>query len=141
MTAALSAPLQQALYTALAADGGLVSLIGAGRVFDAPPHRDGPDAVAPPYVVIGDERVTSAADKSSGGAVHELSVAVVSDAEGYLEAKQAAAAVSDLIDAGPLTLSRGAVIRQQVLGAVATRETGGVRRLVTLRLRFTLEDA
>lgn len=141
MTAALSWPLQAALFQRLSADPTLLGILGPGRIFDAPPHADGPDATRPPYVLLGDESVGRWSDKSATGAVHDLVLRIISGGEGYAEAKQIAAAVSDaLADAG-LDLSRGRVVRLTFRSASARRNLDGVRRQIDLRYRAVLEDA
>lgn len=140
MSAALSWPLQQALFARLSDDADLTGLIGDGKVFDAPPHRDGPDATAAPYVLLGDETLTPWFDKTSNGAAHDLVISVVSGADGFQEAKRAAGAVSDALAAPAPTLSRGRIVRVHFLGAAARREVGGVRRRVDLRYRIIVED-
>lgn len=140
MTAALSWPLQQGLFARLVSDEALTSLLGGPKVFDAPPHLDGPEAVRPPYVLLGDETITPWFDKTQGGASHDLVFTAVSSGDGYAEAKAIAGAVSDVLEGAPPALSRGRIVRLQFLGATARRDVGGVRRRVDCRYRVIVED-
>ncbi|MEO1330337.1 MAG: DUF3168 domain-containing protein [Pseudomonadota bacterium] len=146
MTAALSLPLQRALFAHLSADAGLVAALGGPRIYDAPPHADGPAADPGPYLLLGDETIAPWFDQSGAGADHALRFRVISFAAGFAEAKAIAAALSDALDAPPPALSRGRIVRIQFLGAEARRggASGGgaglVARRIDLRFRVIVED-
>lgn len=147
MTAALSLPLQRALFAVLSADAGLLAALGGPRIYDAPPHADGPDRPGPgPFLLLGDETIRPWFDQTGDGAVHDLRFRIVSFAPGYAEAKAIAAALSDALAGAPPSLSRGRIARIQFLGAEARRGGGGgggsdrVARRLDLRFRVVIED-
>jgi len=95
MTYGVAAALQAAVYQHLQADAALTALVG-GAIYDAVP----PGLVAGTYVSLGPEEVREASDKTGHGALHEITVSVVTDAAGFSAAKAVATAVSDaLVDA------------------------------------------
>jgi len=125
--------LQAAAYQRLAGDPALAALVG-GAIFDAPPS-----GVLPPlYVVLGEERVRAAGDKTHRGARHLLRVDVVSAEAGFAGAKAAAAAVSDALDGTALTLVRGALVALDFERARARRR--GAERRIELGFRAIVED-
>lgn len=147
MTAALSLPLQKALFAWLSADAALLAALGGPRLYDAPPHADGDAAPGPgPYLLLGDESVTPWFDQTQDGADHLLRFRVVSFAAGFSEAKTIAGALSDALAGPPPTLERGRIVRIQFLGAEARRGGAGgggadrVARRIDLRFRAILED-
>ena len=124
-----AAALQGAIYTLLAA----VPALNGVAIVDAMPPGGGTGT----FVLIGPEEVLDQSDKSGGGAEHRITVSVISDASGFLSAKQIAQDVSDsLIDATP-PLSVGRVVGIRFLKAVAKRlDDGDVRRVdLTFRVR------
>ncbi|MEM1314026.1 MAG: DUF3168 domain-containing protein [Pseudomonadota bacterium] len=137
MSYAGAGALQEAAYQALSASPALEALVG-GRVFDAAPHRDGPEGAPGTYVLLGDERTRPWGARGLEGAEHELEVAVVSPAESFASAKAAAGAVSDVL-LGPLpALAAGRVATAQFAGARTRRLRDGGRR-IELRFRFRVE--
>ena len=135
MSFVLSAPLQQAVYAALRDDAALAELVGAA-IFDAAPA-----GVLPPvYVQLGDETVRDASDASGNGAIHWFIIAVVSDDPGFAAAKRVAGAVSDVLNDGELTLSRGQLISLSF--ERATAKMVGTQRLrrVDMRFRARVQD-
>ncbi|MCH2093524.1 MAG: DUF3168 domain-containing protein [Rhodobacteraceae bacterium] len=135
MTYALSAPLQAAVYQALLADAGVSGLVGAD-IYDALPTGSVPAL----YVLLGDEKVKDASDGSGQGAWHDFAISVVSEADGFANAKQVAGAVSDALVDAPLTLSTGRLVSLHFVKARASREPGGLRR-INLTFRARLEAA
>lgn len=135
MSYAMSAALQEAVYTALSGDAALGALVGAA-IYDAVPSGTLP----PVYVTLGQEVVKDRSDKTGDGALHEFTVAVVTENAGFQQAKEAAAAVSDVLHGGALTLSRGRLVGMSFLKATAKREgTGSIRR-IDLKFRARVED-
>lgn len=136
MSYAFSAALQEAAFAALAASAEVAALTG-GRVFDAPPHADGPEAVGGPYVTLGDERAEAWGAQGLSGAVHEIEVSVHGGAEGFAGAKRIAAAAAAALEALP-PLAAGRVATAEFLGARARRTKDGGRR-IDLRYRYRIE--
>lgn len=135
MTYAVSYGLQAALYGALVGDAALNALVGT-NIFDAPPSGSVPGA----YVVLGDEVAKDRSSKTHRGAMHELIVSVVSDAAGFSEAKQVAAAVCDVLIGADLTLSRGSLVSFEFLSARAIRDDFPDQRQIRLRFRSIVFD-
>ncbi len=135
MSYGMAAALQGAVYQVLLGDGVLTGLVGA-NIFDAAP----PGAIPPIYVSIGPEEASEGSDQTGLGAVHEFTVSIVSQAAGFLAAKEAAAAVSDALLGASLTLTRGRVVYLNFVRAKAARVEGANLRRIDLRFRAYLED-
>ena len=139
MTYALSWPLQQALHAKIAGDAGCVAYFGE-RIFDAAPPF-GPDAAAEGlYLTIGDETVVDWSTASDRGARHQVTLTVHAPRHGYAEAKQAAAAVSDVLLDGTLAPTRGRIVGAWFLGARTRRSEGDALRRIEMRFGISLED-
>ncbi len=134
MSYAVSASLQAAVYAALQADSALNALVG-DDIFDALPLG----ALPAIYVSLGPETVREAADGDGGGAWHDFIVSVVTDNAGFQGAKDAAGAISDVLDGAALTLSRGRLVGLWFRKARADRRSGGARR-IDLTFRARVED-
>ncbi len=139
MTYAMSWPLQQALHAAIAGDADCAAFFGP-RIYDAAPPL-GPDASAEGlYLTIGDETVVDWSTASDRGARHQVTLSVHAPRHGFAEAKQAAAAVSDVMLDGPLAPSRGRIVGTRFLGARTRRAEGDRLRRIEMRFDITLED-
>ena len=135
MSYAMSAPLQAAVYQALSNDADLTTLVGPA-IYDAIPSGTLPSL----YVCLGPETVQDASDKTGSGAKHLFTVRVVTDVPGFSAAKEAAAAVSDVLHDAMLTLSRGRLVSLLFDRAVASRIDGATGRKIDLRFRARVED-
>ena len=130
-----AAALQAAVYQALVADPALGGLVGSA-IYDAIPAGTLPGL----YVTLGTEETRDRSDQTGGGAEHSLSISVVTDAAGFLAAKEVAAAISDVLIDADLSLARGRLVKLQFHRARARREgTGGVRR-IDLTFRARVDD-
>lgn len=134
MTAALSAPLQAAIFARLQADAALIALVGP-HVLDALP----PGAPPPLYVALGPEVIRDRSDGTGHGAEHDVLVSVVTDGAGFAAAKAAAGAVSDALVDADLALSRGRLVFLRFLRAQALRS--GTTRRIDLTFRARVDDA
>lgn len=135
MSYGVSAALQAAVYQALIADAQLGALVGSA-IFDAVPAGSLPAL----YVTLGAEDVRDRSDRTGRGAEHSLTVSVVTEAAGFLIAKQVATAISDVLVDAALTLSRGRLVALKFYRARARREgTGGIRR-IDLTFRARVDD-
>lgn len=135
MSYGMAAALQVAVFQQLQADTALVGLVGSD-IYDATPSGTVPSL----YVSLGPEDAKDASDYIGGGATHEFIVSVVTDAAGFLTAKQVAAAVSDALVGVPMTLTRGRLVSLSFLSAKARRVDTGTTRRIDLRFRARLED-
>jgi hypothetical protein len=130
-----AAALQAAIYQRLTADTVLDGLVN-GAIHDAVP----PGNPVGTYVSIGPEVVKDASSQTERGAEHEFSVSVVTDAQGFQNAKAIAAAVSDALTGATLVLARGHLVGLWFLRARARRvEDADVRR-IDLFFRARIQD-
>jgi len=139
VTYALAEPLQTAVYGALSADPGVSGLVG-GHIYDAPLPLDG-GSLPVNYVLIGAEQVTNRAAKDVDGAIHDLTVTVHSNDDGFQTSKQIAGAICDVLLDAQLTLARGRLVYMRFLKARADAGKAPVKRTITLRFRAFVEDS
>lgn len=130
MSYGAAAALQAAVYQRLTE--ALVEV----TIFDAPPDRTGKGT----FILIGPEEVVDQSDKTGGGAEHRVSVSVISDAAGFMSAKELAVQASDALVNTPLTLVRGRVVSIRFTRAVARRLRQGEARRIDLSFRVRVQD-
>ena len=135
MSYGVSSALQTAIYQHLVADTALGALVGSA-IYDALPAGALPSL----YVTLGPESVRERSDKSGHGALHTITVSVVTDTAGFQAAKDVATAVSDALVDADLTLSRGSLIYLNFDRAVAKLEGTGTQRRIDLRFRARVQD-
>ena len=135
MSVGTAAALQSAIYQHLQADAGLTALI-TDRIYDEMP----PGPVDGTYVSLGDGEVRDISDITGGIADHRCVVSVVTDAEGYAQAKEAAAAVADALLSSDLSLARGRVVSLSFQRAKARRVRAGQVRRIDLTFRVIVDD-
>ena len=135
MSYGVSLALQGAVYQALRDDPALGALVG-DDIYDGMPTGQVPSL----YVSLGEEKVIDRSDGTDGGAWHDFIISVVTDANGFAQAKDAAGAVSDVLLSGGLTLARGHLVGIWFRQAVARRvQKSGLRR-IDLRFRAQVQD-
>lgn len=134
MSYAISAALQAAVYRALQGDAVLAGLVG-NAVYDAMPAG----RMAGTYVSLGPEETRDASDKTGDGAIHDFVVSVITDKAGFQLAKEAGAAISDVLVDADLTLSRGTLVGLWFLKARAQRVDKGATRRIDLTFRARVE--
>ncbi|MCK8483829.1 DUF3168 domain-containing protein [Aliiroseovarius sp. S2029] len=135
MSYGVSAALQQAVYQRLTGDVALSTLV-AGAIYDAVPAG----IITGTYVSLGPEDVRERSDMTGHGAMHEITVSVVTDEAGFQSAKQVAAAVSDALVDASMTLARGQLVSLNFHRARARRvEDADVRR-IDLFFRARVQD-
>lgn len=135
MSYGIAAALQTAVYQALLADPALGALVGTA-IYDALPTGTLPAL----YVTLGPERVRDKSDQTGHGAEHEFAVSVVTDSAGFAAAKDAAAAISDVLVGAPLVLGRGTLVALNFHRAVAARVGSGGTRQIDLMFRARVDD-
>ena len=135
MSYAVSAALQEAVYQHLSGDAALSAIVGSA-IYDAIPSGTLP----PIYVTLGSETVRDRSDKTGFGADHDFSVSVITGAQGFAQAKQAAASVNDALSDAALSLTRGRLVGLRFLKARASRDTGNGTRRIDLIFRARVED-
>ena len=135
MSYGVASALQGAIYQRLRASSALEALVG-DAIYDAVP----PGTVTGTYVSIGPEDVRDASDVSGGGAQHDFTVSVITDAAGFQAAKEVAATVSDALVDATLILARGRLVGLWFLRARARRVETGETRRIDLTFRARVED-
>lgn len=135
MSYAVSGALQAAVFGALGADATLAALVGTA-IYDAVPAGTVPEL----YVRLGAETAVEAADGSGAGAIHYLTVSVITTAPGFASAKAAAAAISDALDDADLVLTRGRLVSILFERATARRIDAASARQIDLRFRARVQD-
>lgn len=131
MSYGVAAALQAAVYQRL------VAWLPGVAIHDALPPGSGSGT----FVILGPEDALDAGDKTGGGAEHRFLVSVVSDATGFLEAKQIAVQISDALVDADLPLSRGRLVGLRFLKAQARRVDQGEARRIDLRFAARVEDS
>jgi len=127
MSYATAAALQAAIHARLT------------EVLDVPVLDAAPDGTAGTWVLIGPEDVRDRSDKTGAGAEHRLVLSVVSDAEGFQDAKVVAASLCDALGR-PMTMTRGRIVALWFDRAVARRLDAGRTRRIDLTFRVRVED-
>lgn len=135
MSYVIAPALQTAIFQHLAADTTLSGQLG-GALYDAIPPATPPAT----YALIGVEEVLDRSDKTGSGAEHRLTISVVTNASGFLAAKQVAARICDLLDAPTLVLARGRLVGLWFDRAAARKIEGDQTRRIDLRFRARVED-
>lgn len=136
MTYALSEPLQAAVFSHLMADTALSAVVG-DAIYDAVP----PGPLPALYVTLGAEEVRDASDMTGRGAVHLLTLLVVSTEAGFHQAKRAATAISDALIGAALELDRGRLVSLTFVRAKASRVAATNSRQIKLIFRARVSDA
>lgn len=135
MSYAVSAALQEAVYQRLSGDAALGAIVGSA-IYDAIPSGSLP----PIYLTLGDETARERSDQTGFGAAHDLRISVITDAQGFQQAKQAAAAANDALEDAQLVLSRGRLVGIWFQRAKAARDTSNGTRRIDMIFRARVED-
>lgn len=130
MSYGVAAALQAAVYQKLVAD------LPGVAIHDALPVGTAPGT----FVLIGPEEALDASDGSGAGAEHRFVISVISDATGFLQAKEIAVQISDGLVEADLVLTRGRLVWLQFLKAQAKRLEAGEARRIDLRFVARVED-
>ncbi|MEM9011812.1 MAG: DUF3168 domain-containing protein [Pseudomonadota bacterium] len=138
MTYAFAWSLQQGVFAALQAAPGVTDLVG-DRIYDAPPHASAAVDRADAYLTLGEEDVRRRGSVGGDIVTHDFRVTVHSGANGFAEAKRAAAAISTALTDGGVALPEGHLIELRFQSARAERGRGPDRRRITLRFRALIE--
>ena len=126
-----AAALQTAIFSQL---NSFPALLGV-NIVDAMPSGTSPGT----FVLIGPEQVLDQSDKTGAGAEHRFEVSVISDATGFMTAKQVAAAISEALLGGGVTLSVGILVSISFLKATARRLDQGLTRRIDMVFRARIE--
>ena len=135
MSYAISAALQAAIYQRLTTDTALAALVGTAIYDNAPSGT-----ILGTYVSLGPEDVRERSDKTGDGALHIVTISVISDAAGFQMAKQVGVTVRDALQGAELALSRGRLCYINFDRATARRVGTGETRRINLRFHARVED-
>lgn len=135
MSYIIAPALQTAIFQHLAADTALSVQLG-GALYDAIPPATPPAT----YVLLGVEDAIDRSDTSGHGAEHRLTISVVTNASGFLAAKQVAARICEVLEEPDLPLSRGRLVGLWFDRAEARKTEGDQTRRIDLRFRARVED-
>ncbi|QFU08261.1 hypothetical protein PARPLA_02859 [Rhodobacteraceae bacterium THAF1] len=135
MSYATASALQAALYDRLTGDVAVTGLVGTD-IYDGIPAG----TIPPLYLSLGEETVADRSDKDGPGARHDVTLTIVTQANGFATAKALAGAVSDALLATPLILSRGHLAGLWFRGATAKRVQKSGTRRIDLRFRAQIHD-
>ncbi|ARC89216.1 DUF3168 domain-containing protein [Rhodovulum sp. MB263] len=135
MSYGMAAALQAAIFERISGHAAITAIVG-DAIFDAMPAGRLP----PIYVSLGPEEVRDASDKGADGALHRVTISVVSEESGFARAKAAAGAISDALSAAPLALARGRVVGLWFDRARARRVGAKDQRRIDLRFSVRVED-
>ncbi|SIO10904.1 Protein of unknown function [Rhodovulum sp. ES.010] len=135
MSYGAAAALQTAIYQRLSGDAALAALVGTA-IYDVVPAGELPAT----YVSLGPEETRDASDKTGAGALHHVTISVVTAQAGFAQAKAAAGAISDALVGAPLSLSRGRLVGLWFDRARAKRVGDKDERRIDLRFAARVAD-
>ena len=126
--------LQTAIYSRLTADASLAVLVGT-HIYDAVPNGE----LVSNYVLLGEEKIQNRGDYTGKASRHDVTISVVSNANGFSDAKLIAREISDILDETPIPLSVGNLRRIQFRSARAKRNSGAMERRIDLVFRALID--
>ena len=115
-----AAALRAAIHDALAANAGLVALLGAPRIYDEPPQTP-----AFPYVTLGEARVQDFSGDGEPAEEHRLTLHAWSRQGGHREAHLIAGAVLQALDDAALAPAGHHLVNLRFSVADIRRENDG----------------
>lgn len=128
--------LQQAIFARLAADTGLLALLGAPRIYDDVPQR-----ADFPYVTFGPGLARDWSTGSEDGSEHIITLHVWSRASGKKQACEIMDALRAALHEQTLTLSGYRLINLRHEQSEARRDTDGATYRGIARFRAVTEPA
>lgn len=126
--------LQFVVYQTLLVHQPLTALVGT-NIFDAVPTG----TIAETYILVGEDKAVDRSDLTGQLARHDLTIQIVSSANGYSDAKRVAGAVCDALEAIQINLSTDNVRQVQFRSAHARRDTGAGERRIDLKYRALVD--
>ena len=112
--------LRSGLFLMLTDDLTLEGLLGAGRVFEAPPRGQ-----SYPYLVLDAVESRPLLAELQFGAVHDLTLSVFSQNQSRDEAAQAAGRAADVLMTGPIVMTGHRLVNLTVTSIVSRRLRNG----------------
>lgn len=129
-----SANLQSAIFERLSEDSDVTALVGE-HIYDAMPSGVSPDL----FISLGAETMIDRSDGTGGGSEHDITLSIVTEKTGFLQAKQVAHAVGKALLAGPPKLSEGRIVYLNFLRATAQRDTDSHTRRIDMIFRLRVD--
>lgn len=129
-----SSVLQTAIYSTLSADASLAVFVGT-HIYDAVPNGE----LVSNYVLLGEEKVQNRGDYTGQASRHDITISVVSSANGFSDAKLIASEIREILDENSLSLSVGNMRRIQFRSARARRNSGAIERRIDLVFRVLID--
>lgn len=126
--------LQQSIYSALASDPGLLSLLGGPRIYD-----DVPQKAEFPYLTLGQSVVRDWSTGTEPGAEHLLTLHVWSRADGRRQTHEIMSALAAALHDRDLTLDGHALVNLRHEFSDARREPDGETYHGLVRMRAVTE--
>ena len=126
--------LQTAVYTALAADGALTTLLGGAKIYDAPPQ----DA-AFPYLAIDQIQIRDWSTGTEPGAEHMVMLHVWSRHAGKMQVHEIADAARAALDGALLSLEDNRLVNLRHQYSELKRDPDGETHHGVLRFRAVTE--
>jgi len=131
-----AAALRAAIHHALSNDAPLAALLGGAKVYDEPPR-----GARPPYVTIGEARVSDASAGDDDAEEHQLTLHAWSHQGGHREAHLIAGALLQALDDAPLALDGHLLVNLRFALADIRRESDGRTYHAAVRFRAVTEPA
>jgi hypothetical protein len=128
--------LRTAIYDTLSADAALFALLGAGRIYDTPPRE-----AAPPYVTLGEMRLSNMSGDGGATIEHQLTLHAWSQQGGHKEAHAIAGALLAALDDTPLALGGHRLVQLRFVFADIRREKDGRTYHALVRFRAVTEPS
>jgi len=137
MSYAMSAALQEAVFTALSGNVTLNARVEG--IYDAPPESGGTPPIGT-YITLGDDEAKDRSSASHKGVTLDFEVNIHSDFAGFSAAKAVAADVVDILAWAELGLSRGNLVNLKFLKSRTRRGAAPETRRIALVFRAILDD-
>ncbi|HWL03332.1 MAG TPA: DUF3168 domain-containing protein [Xanthobacteraceae bacterium] len=129
-----TAALRAAIHHALSNDAPLTALLGGARVYDEPPR-----GAQPPYVTLGEARVSDASAGDDAAQEHQLTLHGWSHQGGHKQAHLIAGALLQALDDAPLALDGHHLVNLRFALADIRRESDGRTYHAVVRFRAMTE--
>ena len=126
--------LQKAIVAHLAADPGVLAIIGAGRIFDRLITR-----AEPPYLVLGETTITDFSTSDASGSEHRFEIEAWSKDNGRRQAVELADAVRAALHDADLTLAGAVLINLRHERTTSRRAPKTGLHVARLRFRAVTE--
>ncbi len=136
MTQSANWQLQEALYSVLATNTSLISLLGGPKIYDFTPQR-----TKPPYITIGMSQERDWSTSTEEGREHIVTLHSWSDNRGRVKADLILETIKDIMNMATLSLANHSLINLVYEFSEIRRERDGDRLHGLVRYRITTEPS